>query len=54
VANVKYAHKVTEDCEVDAVNVSAAAKKKLTDGAFGSGEFRNNGAPLWEVGKRED
>jgi hypothetical protein len=51
---MKHTHDVTEDREVDAVNVPAAAKKKLTDGAFRSGEFRDDGAPLREVRKRQD
>jgi hypothetical protein len=53
VADVKHSHFVTKDCEVDAVNV-AAAKKELTDGALGGGDFRDNDAPLGKVGKRED
>ena len=42
-------HHVGEDRKMDPVDVAAAAKEKLTDGALIRAEFRHDGAAFREI-----
>jgi hypothetical protein len=46
---MEHLHLITENCKIDAVDVSFPTKKKLPDGALSGREFRNHGATLGEV-----